>query len=676
MTADTLLEIIGEARETYVLSALDSRNGKTKTHKRLSISRTVLIAAVIALLLLLAGCVAVFLRLQDMSIGQETYTERFDDQGKAIEPTEKTRDILTFYGHSGDPIQRAMKEWYDFIKIYDPNRELMTNEADLPDVPNQYEYIYGCYTPEMAAKVDEISAKYHLKLLDTEMLIQLYQSDFFMDELGIADILLPNADAAIKDVSGIFYPPYNFRLDFRLMLNGQAKGLYATVHYSRKDYFPTGVPGGTDLSTFVQWDHTTPDGTKVLLAISNKGVAYIITEQKNAMLFVSIDGNFSDSKYPDKDEIITKEQLEAIADLFNYSVQPRETDLALLQAKLDEAESAYQEAHTYVPEKYAGFNDYLMRTVRHNNYDVLYTFFDLTGDGKEELLIGQDGGYTTWISMEDGQAVIHDVSPTYLCEGRVIEEASSFPDSKFEKHCYFAPVSDTAILSPDSHGEIITVLTYKEGIWYQGKEMVIFTAEPIPQEKAESIIAQYPRLELQWQPLLEYPLDANGLTLGEYVQQFNTPLSSEELRQVYADFIMQSSEDWYTHYQIMDINSDGVEDLLVSGDGEKFWGAYTYHYGQIIGLIVSDFYLCDDNIVEHYSINALDYGRELEVHKYVRYYGYDQNTLDFVAYNKSTASWQSDRDGTEISEADANAIIAKYPRANQGMKPIRELTGN
>lgn len=56
MTADTLLEIIGEARETYVLSALDSRNRKKRAHNQYSFGRIVLIAAMVALLLFLVGC--------------------------------------------------------------------------------------------------------------------------------------------------------------------------------------------------------------------------------------------------------------------------------------------------------------------------------------------------------------------------------------------------------------------------------------------------------------------------------------------------------------------------------------------------------------------------------------------------------------------------------------------
>ena len=81
-----------------------------------------------------------------------------------------------------------------------------------------------------------------------------------------------------------------------------------------------------DLSTYTQWDYTAADGSALLLAIGNKGNSYIFAEQKDAMLIVRINGNLSGSLYPNADEILTKEQLEAIADVFDYSARPQAAD--------------------------------------------------------------------------------------------------------------------------------------------------------------------------------------------------------------------------------------------------------------------------------------------------------------------------------------------------------------
>lgn len=55
MKSEKLLEVIGEAREQYVLSSLSSRKEQV-VHQKASWKRIVLIAAMIALLLLLVGC--------------------------------------------------------------------------------------------------------------------------------------------------------------------------------------------------------------------------------------------------------------------------------------------------------------------------------------------------------------------------------------------------------------------------------------------------------------------------------------------------------------------------------------------------------------------------------------------------------------------------------------------
>lgn len=56
MKSDKLLEIIGDAKESYVLSALESRSRKRYQYKNHSYGRMILIAAMIALLLFLVGC--------------------------------------------------------------------------------------------------------------------------------------------------------------------------------------------------------------------------------------------------------------------------------------------------------------------------------------------------------------------------------------------------------------------------------------------------------------------------------------------------------------------------------------------------------------------------------------------------------------------------------------------
>ena len=665
MTGKDLLTAMSGIEGRYIEEAAPAA-----APQRRSLRRPLLVAAAIAVALLLVGCGIVYaLRLQDMSIGKETYTQRFDDKGKAIDPVEKSLDIITPYGRSGDAIQQALKEWYEFQESYDPDYALATNEPDIPDIPNQYEYTYSCYTQEMVDKVNEIAAKYDLKLLDEWIPFQRYQSDIFLAETGIHSLLLPDSGAQITGMAGMLYPPYNFSMEFNLVTEN-AGTLMTSYGYARKDYFPRAFPGGMDIDAYDQWDHTAPDGTKLLLALSSKGQGEIIAEQENAMIMISIDGNrsLSHSNYPDASEIMTKAELESIADQFDYSVQPKEVNRAVVEEKLAAAEAAYQEKYSFAQETYTNFSDFLKSFVYIPDESRQYIFYDLNGDGVDELLLGQDGAFTDWLEMENGEVMFRGFGDaTYICQGNIVEEYQA-PDMYWdiEWHHYYKSVT--------GDGDRIVSVKRDGDKWYRSYDIFDRDETEISQTEAEAIIAKYPRIQLEWKPLMDYPLDESGQTLGSYLKAKDVQPSDDELLQIYRDYVNKARSDlFYTHYRIMDINGDGVKDLLLSGGGESYWSVWTYRYGNRYPLAHMDFYLCEDNVIESVELVHREKGVEIEGRTFLRFNGFDLETLDFVAYNKATASWQSDYYGTPMSEADAKAILARYSRVDQGMQPISQL---
>lgn len=663
MTGKDLLTAMSGIDGRYIEEAAPAAAPKTR-----SLRRPLLVAAAIAAALLLVGCGIVYaLRLQDMSIGKATYTQRFDDKGKAIDPVEKSMDIITPYGRSGDAIQQALKEWYEFQESYDPDGALLTDEPDIPDIPNQYEYTYSCYTQEMVDKVDEIAAKYNLKLLKEWIPFQRYQSDIFLEETGIQSLLLPDSGAQITGMAGMLYPPYNFSMEFNLVTEN-AGTLMTSYGYARKDYFPRAFPGGMDIDAYEQWDHTTPGGTKLLLALSGKGQGEIIAEQENAMIMISIDGNraTSHTAYPDASEVMTKAELESIADQFDYSVQPKEVNKAVVEEKLAAAEADYQAEHAYVPETYTDFSEYLKKNVYIPDESRQYSFYDLTGDGVDELLLGQDGAFFYWLSMENGEVVENVYGDTYLCKGNILEQYVA-PDmyGDIERHAYSKPENG-------GYGDKIVAVERVGNQWYRSYDIYERDKTEISHDEAAAIMAKYPRLQLDWKPLMDYPLDESGLTLGSYLKAKDVQPSDDELLQMYKDYASRQ-DSFYTHYRIMDINGDGVKDLLLSGDGEHYWWGMTYRYGILMNLVTWDFYLCEDNIMERDELVRRGEGVEIEGTSFSRCNGFNREELDFVAYNKATASWQSDYIGTPMSEADAKAILAKYSRVDQGMQPISQL---
>ena len=678
MTGKDILISLGDIDPKYYIEGEEGT--LTINHSR--VRKSVLIAAVIALAAVLVGCAVVYaLRLQDMSIGTETYTQSFDENGKAIDPVEKTRDILTLYGHSGDAIQSAMKEWYAFTESYDPDGELMDNIPDHPEIPNSFEWTYSCYTLEMADKLQEIANKYNLKLLEEWIPFQVWQGGIFLEETGVGSLARPDSGAEVTRISGMFYPPQNFNMDFELALDGFDSKIWGRASYARKDYFPRDFPGGMDLSLFDQWDYTAADGTKLLLALSNKGSAYIIAQPENAMLIYWIDGNFSGSAYPTAEKILTKKQLEQIADVFDYSVQPHDVDRVAVQAKLDAAQAEYDAEHTYEEPQWGDFSQAMKEKFYRADENAQYAFFDLTGDGTEELLLDEIGNGTIreWYTVQNGQVECLWGNDNYLCEGRVLDSYDSMPEYDQEYHCYTKADTDTAWMDLDqeSHGDLICILTKRNGQWYYATDYNQ-DGEQITAEEAQAIMDKYPRIEIDWKPAMEYPISETQ-TVRDYLNEKDVRVSHEELMQLYREQLTKR-DNHYSHYRILDINGDGVEDLLLKGENDSligntdfYWVALTYRYGLVQGLDIGDFYLCEDGVLEHVETRHKDIGVEIDGHEFVRLKDFRQETLGFAAYNKADASWQSDWKGTPITESEANATLSQYPRIDQGMRPISEL---
>lgn len=650
--------------------------------KRRTIRRPLLIAAIIALTAVLVGCAVVYaLRLQDLSIGKETYTQHFDDTGKLIEPTEKERDIITLYGHSGDPVQLALTEWFAFLETYDPEGKLADNNPDHEEIPNRYEYTYHCHTPEMAAKVDEIAAKHGLKLLEEWIPFQQWHSDIFYAQSGVSSFLLPGSGAEASHLSGMFYPPYNLDMDLNLKMPDLDVRLFVSVIYARSDYFPGGFPGSVDLNDYQQWDYTSADGTSLLLALNSKGHGYVIAQPEGAMMVLSVDGNFSGSAYPTAEEIITKDQLEAAADCFDYSIRPEIPDRESVLKLLNEADAAHEAENAYVPETYGSFTSCITDNFLIPDNDLMFAFYDLTGDGTDELLIGKNGAFYQWLTIRDGNVESRFTGDFYLCEGEILEEYDFH--EIYESHSYAEPIRDSVLTELGVHYNWIIGVERTRELWTVSDTPGIpWTGVETTAEEAQAIIDKYPRVELDWKPLMDYPISEEE-TLGEYLDEKDVRVSDDELREIYRNHLLSSKSMHYSHYRILDINGDGVDDLLLKGVDDAlfgktdfYWIALTYRYGRVEGF-VSDFYLCEDGILEKYE-DRYQYqdGLHIEVdgHQFLRCHGFEEEMLEFVAYNKATASWQGDwHNEIPMTDAEAEAILNKYPRIDQGMRPIEEL---
>jgi len=298
--------------------------------------RPFLIAAVIVMMLLLVGCaVAYVLSIQGIKLGDRTGIQdiyEYDpNTGEAVSYVGKetyTQQVLSLAGLSGTPASQAAREWYEFCESYDPEREIQKSAwGNYPEFPAQY-YGYGLYSQEMKDKLDEILIKYDLKLRGDR--IEFPTSKLLMQALGMESILCSDSTARVKIQHSAYYANGNLDLDFEMTLpeeNGAS--VHGYLYYRPKDCLIPDTAVLTD-ADWEEWNYTTSSGTKVLIVRSEEASsAWIFSDMANHTASVRLDAVRSMQKETEdgvsavKFTVLSKTQLEQIADAVDFSLEPK-----------------------------------------------------------------------------------------------------------------------------------------------------------------------------------------------------------------------------------------------------------------------------------------------------------------------------------------------------------------
>ena len=680
MNSNDLLDIVGEAKEEHVLDAVNTRNGVQPQKKRLSLNRAILIAAVIAMMLLLVGCtIAYVLSMQDLKIAEEDMVSHYGDNGKLTAPTEVTVDVLSLRGFAGSANQNATLEWYEFVKTYDVSK-LPTEGENSLGIPDNYYYVYDCKNWELVDKVDEIAEKYGLKLLSMDTVVQRWQTDIFFDALEIEGMLKPNAPASESAGSGYFYPEGNFKYDFEMKLSGGDDvwpyEIWATMFCSNKDYFDPDVLL-LNIDDFEQWNYTTADGTQVLIAVNDhNGILFAETGNHYITVGLNTTMMLSDSNT----RRATKEDFQFAADCINFGIQPKTENMVAAIPAMEEADKAYweeQDASRLNYSQCSNYSEYLLNSTGHASIKGWCTVMDINGDGVDELLQGNspdsfdrastmvEGGICDYLMVEKG----------YPCENSIIE---TFHTDRNTEYYAFQRVQPGVlyVTDPNVTPELLEFVMYdtETGLWYTGKEWGSNTQ--ISKEEADSIRAKYQRLELNMTPIAEYPMDENGTTLREVAQQNTAKLTEAERLAIYAEIIKNDQEKAYipsNFYCLMDINGDGIEDLLLGETADYFGDAYTIFNGKSATIhFWSHMNMCEGNILEISGSST-----ESETHNYYQMDADGRTYIETVSYQYYPEVWMRqdgvDGEQVEITKSEFDAIVASYPHIALDMKPISEF---
>lgn len=352
------------------LSVNDKNTEAHITMKKLR-RRPCLVAAIIAMMLLLIGCTVVYvLSLNGIKLGDQITTrdiyEYDPNTGEAlayIGQETYTQQVLTLAGLNGTPASQAAREWYAFCEDYDPDRHIQKSVwGNYPEFPAEY-YGYGLYTQEMKDKLDEILAKYNLKLRGEQ--IEFQTSKLLLRALGVDNVLTPDSKVAMRVDHAAYYENGNLDVYFDIAIpdadGADSQTTHGYLYYRPKDCFIPDTVVLTDV-TWEEWNYETASGNNVLIIYSeDASSAWLFSDMEHYTATLCIDiikrmaveaGN--DVQVPIFD-VIGKTQLEQIADAVNFSLEPKLVDG--WESLPDNAVPAGHEINGYKIEPVSTFTD-------------------------------------------------------------------------------------------------------------------------------------------------------------------------------------------------------------------------------------------------------------------------------------------------------------------------------
>ena len=677
MNSNDLFDIIGQTPDRYVLDALNTRQTQTRA---VPPKRIFLIAAIVIMILCLVGCAVVyFLSLQDMKVGEYNFyvPPAYDEDGNLI-PVETHAPItqISLQGANKD----ALAEWLAFRNAYDPDLEIagqadQTMKAGEPlGIPENYQYAYGCYSQEMADKLDEIVDKYDLKLLSTDIPCQTYESSVLFDSLKIDSLFLPASTVEQESASGYFFPEGTFDISLYIALdsgNWKLENNLVSYRYSIKEFFDPAYGAIGEINDYAQWNYTRKDGKTVLLVL-NERTARIYADLPDAFVSIYVDPEI----WVNGEKVsMTSVVLEEISELFDLSIKPGTVDMAQVEQLMAKARADYEaeqaakieeqiEKHEskYV-EGYQEYVNYRLETA-YRPERMSYLLYDVNSDGTDELIIQS----STILSMKDGTSYkyfdINEVkiagATFYPCEGNTFELCHEL----FAMHQYYYYQAEAESVS------FITGVIHdtNEDLWYRSLEGGSYNEniEQITAEEAQKIRDSFTRIHVDSLPLVKYGQEATSNRCTDPYAKY------------IADKLDRYKEAPNYQYTLLDVNGDGIEELITR-DYEIQTTDQTFYLLQIHSIkdgklwdMGMDYftYVCEGGILE----NTENFD-DSAYHYFYRCTENGVEPIEKIVRDPITLYWGhalAGQDGKTVTEEKAKSILNSYKRLELDWKPFAE----
>ena len=263
----------------------------------------ILVAAIVSALGL--SVYAAIRGLESLTFGKGTYGPAIEENIKNSMPT---HEYISLQGYSDSPEYKATEEWLRFESSYDTDMSVMDaydKECKRTNTDPFHEKYgnYGIYSQEMADKLEEILAKFTLKLhtgfADC--------NEKILKEKGI-DVFSGSASGA-----GYMYDDGTFHLDSTF------NGMHFQLVRNMRGYFDNTYLNIGDRTGYEQWTYKTKSGITVNIAYSVKN-----GEFQKAFISADLEKSFVSVKVlPWNDDLelynLTKADIEKLADQINFA---------------------------------------------------------------------------------------------------------------------------------------------------------------------------------------------------------------------------------------------------------------------------------------------------------------------------------------------------------------------
>ena len=324
-----------EEAETETVSG-----GAGKAHR---IRRPFLLAAVIALLLLLVGCAAVYvLKMEHVKISSGTDQRDYSlvDGVYVKDPHTVDTTTLSMAGLKGSNAYKACADFYAY------ETELRASASASGD--------WTGYDDAINAKAQELAEQYGLKPEGQPLTFRTTRN--LCDALGVERFVRDSQDVSIDISQGFCRDSGNFfvLLSFAFPEDQGYEVTYTSgaLYWNRQDTFSSDYITLEDRGDWVERNYTTTAGNTVLILTSpSQERGYIICDRGDALMTVWLDVNpellSEDAGVVSAEYLhMTDKQLDIVADALDFAIQPNVPTQADVDAQAAPPQEATQNGYT------------------------------------------------------------------------------------------------------------------------------------------------------------------------------------------------------------------------------------------------------------------------------------------------------------------------------------------